>query len=139
MTQIEFIYNLDSYEEGLFLILDKQYKNQKLMIFCDNVKKSHELSDSLWKCPGFYPNIIMSEQFSSDDEPSENFLISNQFNKNFDELVINVSGQECIFFSRYEKSVELVLKSDNEKSNARDRLKKYRDCGYEVKLIDATN
>ena len=139
MTQIEFIYNLDSYEEGLFLILDKQYKNQKLMIFCDNVKKSHELSDSLWKCPGFYPNIIMSEQFSSDDEPSENFLISNQFNKNFDELVINVSGQECIFFSRYEKSVELVLKSDNEKSNARDRLKKYRDWGYEVKLIDATN
>ena len=139
MTQIEFIYNLDSYEEGLFLILDKQYKNQKTMIFCDNLKKSHELSDSLWKCQGFYPNIIMSEQSLSDDEPSENFLIGNQFNKNFDELVINVSGQECIFFSRYEKSVELVLKSENEKSNARDRLKKYRDCGYEVKLIDATN
>jgi DNA polymerase IIIc chi subunit len=139
MTQIEFIYNLDSYEEGLFLILDKQYKNQKTMIFCDNAKKSHELSDSLWKCPGFYPNIIMSEQLSSDDEPSENFLIGNQFNKNFDQLVINVSGQECIFFSRYEKSVELVLNSDNEKCNARDRLKKYRDCGYEVKFIDATN
>ena len=139
MTQIEFIYNLDSYEEGLFLILDKQYKNQKTMIFCDNEKKSHELSDSLWKYPGFCPNIIMSEQLSSDDEPSENFLIGNQFNKNFDELVINVSGQECIFFSRYEKCVELVLKSDNEKSNARDRLKKYRDCGYEVKLTDAIN
>ena len=139
MTQIEFIYNLDSYEEGLFLILDKQYKNQKTMIFCDNEKKSHELSDSLWKYPGFYPNIIMSEQLSSDDEPSENFLIGNQFNKNFDELVINVSGQECIFFSRYEKCVELVLKSDNEKSNARNRLKKYKDCGYEVKLTDATN
>ena len=139
MTQIEFIYNLNSYEDGLFLILDKQYKNQKTMIFCDNEKKSHELSDSLWKYPGFYPNIIMSEQLSLDDEPSENFLIGNQFNKNFDELVINVSGQECIFFSRYEKSVELVLKSDNEKSNARDRLKKYRDSGYEVKLIDATN
>ena len=139
MTQIEFIYNLDSYEDGLFLILDKQYKNQKTLIFCDNEKKSHEFSDSLWKCPGFYPNIIVSEQLSSDDEPSENFLISNQFNKNFDELVINVSGQEYKFFSRYEKSVELVLKSDNEKSNARDRLKKYRDCGYEVKLIDATN
>ena len=38
MTQIEFIYNLDSYEDGLFLILDKQYKNQKTMIFCDNEK-----------------------------------------------------------------------------------------------------
>tara|TARA_B100000035_G_C21037164_1_gene571760 strand:- start:16185 stop:16604 length:420 start_codon:yes stop_codon:yes gene_type:complete len=139
MTQIEFIYNLDSYEEGLFLILDKQYMNQKTMIFCDNTKKSHELSNSLWKYPGFYPNIIIGEQFLSDDEPSENFLIGNQFNKNFDELVINVSGQECIFFSHYEKNVELVLKSDNEKSNARDRLKKYRDCGYEVKLIDATN
>ena len=139
MTQIEFIYNLDSYEEGLFLILDKQYKNQKTMIFCDNTKKSHELSDSLWKCPGFYPSIIISEKLSSDDEPSENFLIGNQFNKNFDELVINVSGQECILFSRYEKCLELVLKSDNEKSNARDRLKKYRDCGYEVKLTDAIN
>lgn len=139
MTQIEFIYNLDSYEEGLSLILDKRYKNQKTMIFCDNAKKSHELSDSLWKRSGFYPNIIWSEQLSSNHVPSEDFLIGDQFNKNFDELLINVSGQECLFFSRYEKTVELVLTSDNEKNSARDRLKKYKECGYEVKLIDAIN
>ncbi|MFY0649472.1 MAG: DNA polymerase III subunit chi [Methylophilaceae bacterium] len=139
MTQIEFIYNLDSYEEGLSLILDKRYKNQKTMIFCDNAKKSHELSDSLWKQSGFYPNIIWSEQLSPNYVPSEDFLIGDQFNKNFDELLINVSGQECLFFSRYEKTVELVLTSDNEKKSARDRLKKYKECGYEVKLIDAIN
>ena len=139
MTQIEFIYNLDSYEEGLSLILDKRYKNQKTMIFCDNAKKSHELSDSLWKQSGFYPNIIWSEQLSSNHVPSEDFLIGDQFNKNFDELLINVSGQECLFFSRYEKTVELVLTSDDEKNSARDRLKKYKERGYEVKLIDAIN
>ena len=139
MTQIEFIYNLDSYEEGLSLILDKRYKNQKTMIFCDNAKKSHELSDSLWKRSGFYPNIIWSEQLSSNHVPSEDFLIGDQFNKNFDELLINASGQECLFFSRYEKTVELVLTSDNEKNSARDRLKKYKERGYEVKLIDAIN
>ena len=139
MTQIEFIYNLDSYEEGLSIILDKRYKNQRTMIFCDNAEKSHKLSDSLWENSGFYPNIIWSEKLSSDVQPSENFLIGNQFNKYFDELVINVSGCGCSFFSRYEKSIELVLKSDNEKNNARDRVKKYRECGYEVKLIDATN
>ncbi len=139
MTQIEFIYNLDSYEEGLSLILDKRYKNQKTMIFCDNAKKSHELSDSLWKQSGFYPNIIWSEQLSSNHVPSEDFLIGDQFNKNFDELLINASGQECLFFSRYEKTVELVLTSDDEKNSARDRLKKYKELGYEVKLIDAIN
>lgn len=139
MTQIEFIYNLNSYEDGLFLILDKQYKNQKTMIFCDNAKKSHELSDSLWKQSGFYPNIIWSEQLSSNHVPSEDFLIGDQFNKNFDELLINASGQECLFFSRYEKTVELVLTSDDEKNSARDRLKKYKERGYEVKLIDAIN
>lgn len=139
MTQIEFIYNLDSYEEGLSLILDKRYKNQKTMIFCDNAKKSHELSDSLWKQSGFYPNIIWSEQLSSNHVPSEDFLIGDQFNKNFDELLINASGQECLFFSRYEKTVELVLTSDDEKNSARDRLKKYKERGYELKLIDAIN
>ena len=139
MTQIEFIYNLDSYEDGLSLILDKRYKNQKTMIFCDNAKKSHELSDSLWRQSGFYPNIIWSEQLSSNHVPSEDFLIGDQFNKNFDELLINASGQECLFFSRYEKTVELVLTSDNEKNSARDRLKKYKECGYEVELIDAIN
>ena len=139
MTQIEFIYNLDSYEKGLSLFLDKCYKNQKAMIFCDNREKSHELSNFLWKNTGFYPNILWSEKLSSDVQLSENFLIGSQFNKSFDELVINVSGQECSFFSRYEKSVELVLKSDNEKASARERLKKLRDCGYEVKLIDAVN
>ncbi len=139
MTQIEFIYNLDSYEKGLSLFLDKRYKNQKTMIFCDNREKSHKLSNSLWKNLGFYPNIILSEKLSSDVQPSENFLIGSQFNKNFDELLINVSGMECSFFSRYEKSVELVLKSDDEKASARERLKKLRDCGYEIKLIDAAN
>ena len=139
MTQIEFIYNLDSYEEGLALILDKRYKNQRTMIFCDTTETSHELSDSLWMNRGFYPNIICSEKLSSDVQPSENFLIGSQFNKYFDELVINVSGQECSFFSRYEKSLELVLKSDNEKASARERLKKIRECGYEVKLTDAAN
>ena len=139
MTQIEFIYNLDSYEEGLSLILDKRYKNQKTMILCDNAKKSHELSDSLWKQSGFYPNIIWSEQLSSNHVPSEDFLIGDQFNKNFDELLINASAQGCLFFSRYEKTVELVLTSDDEKNSARDRLKKYKECGYEVKLIDAIN
>ena len=109
------------------------------MVFCDNAKKGHEFSDSLWKQSGFYPNIIWSEQLSSNHVPSEDFLIGNQFNKNFDELLINVSGQECLFFSRYEKTVELVLTSDNEKNNARDRLKKYKECGYDVKLIDAIN
>ena len=139
MTQIEFIYNLDSYEEGLSIVLDKRYKNQRTMIFCDNAEKSHKLSDSLWENSGFYPNIICSEKLSSEVQPSEKFLIGNQFNKYFDELVINVSGRGCSFFSRYEKSIELVLKSDNEKNNARDRVKKYRECGYEVRLIDATN
>jgi len=139
MTQIEFIYNLDSYEEGLALILDKRYKNQRTMIFCDNTETNQLLSDSLWMNPGFYPNIIWSEKLSSDVHPSENFLIGSQFNKYFDELVINVSGQECSFFSRYEKSLELVLKSDNEKASARERLKKIRECGYEVKLTDAAN
>jgi DNA polymerase-3 subunit chi len=109
------------------------------MIFCDNAKKSHELSDSLWKQSGFYPNIIWSEQLSSNHVPSEDFLIGDQFNKNFDELLINASGQECLFFSRYEKTVELVLISDDEKNSARDRLKKYKERGYEVKLIDAIN
>jgi DNA polymerase-3 subunit chi len=53
--------------------------------------------------------------------------------------LINASGQECLFFSRYEKTVELVLTSDDEKNSARDRLKKYKERGYEVKLIDAIN
>ena len=139
MTQIEFIYNLDSYEEGLAIIIDKRYKNQRTMIFCVNKETSNELSDSLWNNSGFYPNIIWSEKLSSEIQPSENFLIGSQFNKYFDELVINVSGQECSFFSRYEKSLELVLKSDNEKASARERLKKIRECGYEVKLTDAAN
>jgi hypothetical protein len=65
MTQIEFIYNLDSYEDGLFLILDKQYKNQKTMIFCDNAKKSPERSGWLLKGPRFYPNHLKKEQRSS--------------------------------------------------------------------------
>ena len=137
MTQIEFIYNLESYQDGLNYILNKRYKNQKTMIFCDNDKISYDLSNFLWKHSGFYPNTICNKQPPKDYKPGENFLISQHFNKNFDDFLINASGQEYSYFSRFDKNFELVLKSEKDKSNARERLKKYRECGYEVALIES--
>lgn len=137
MTQIEFIYNLESYQEGLYYILNKRYKNQRAMIFCDDDKISYDLSDFLWKHSGFYPNTICNNQLPKDYKPGEIFYISQHFNKNFDDLLINASGQEYSFFSRFEKFFELVLKSEKDKTNARERLKKYREGGYEVALIES--
>jgi DNA polymerase-3 subunit chi len=41
-------------------------------------------------------------------------------------------------FSRYLRLIEIVSNEEEDKKMARERLKFYRDRGYEIQLIDAT-
>jgi hypothetical protein len=76
---------------------------------------------------GNYPN---------EEIPDANFLIGDQFHYFFDELLINISASDCLFFSRFANLIEVVTQDQLIKDNARNRLKKYRDYGFNINLIN---
>jgi DNA polymerase-3 subunit chi len=55
-----------------------------------------------------------------------------------DDFMINLKSEISSSFSRYLKLIEIVSLNEEDKKTARDRLKFYRDRGYEIHLIDAT-
>jgi DNA polymerase-3 subunit chi len=55
-----------------------------------------------------------------------------------DDFMVNLKPDIPSSFSRYLRLIEIVSNDEEDKKQARDRLKFYRDRGYEIKLIDAT-
>ena len=107
-------------------------KNQKTLIYAHDGHKN--ISDSLWQFEGFYPHYV--GEYADEENSDANFLIGNQFNYFFDELLINVSATDCLFFSRFANLIEVVTQDQLIKDSARNRLKKYRDYGFNVNLIN---
>lgn len=133
MTKIEFLYNVDDVTNGIKFVLEKFLKKQNIFIFSD--EKKEELSSVLWSESNFFPNIIEAE-LTTNKQPLEKILIGSKFDPHFDQLLINVSRSECLFFSRFLNLIEIVTDEDNVKNNARNRLNLYREYGFEVSLID---
>lgn len=133
MTKIEFLYNVDDVTNGIKFVLEKFLKKQNIFIFSNEEKE--ELSSALWSESNFFPNIIEAE-LRTNKQPLEKILIGSKFDPHFDQLLINVSRSECLFFSRFLNLIEIVTDEDNVKNNARNRLNLYREYGFEVSLID---
>jgi DNA polymerase-3 subunit chi len=55
-----------------------------------------------------------------------------------DDFMINLKSDISPSFSRYLRLIEIVSNNEEDKKTARDRLKFYRDRGYETRLIDAS-
>ena len=53
-----------------------------------------------------------------------------------DDVLINLTINEPIFFSRFTQLIEMIGLDDDDKSTGRRRYKFYRDRGYEIKTID---
>jgi DNA polymerase-3 subunit chi len=56
-----------------------------------------------------------------------------------DKRLMNLSQEIPPGFSRFESLIEVVGQEDNERAAARDRVKFYKDRGYEVHYVDLSD
>ena len=56
-----------------------------------------------------------------------------------DERLMNLSQEIPPGFSRFESLIEVVGQDENDRSTARDRVKFYKDRGYEVRYFDLSD
>ena len=135
MTYIDFYFNVENKFNKIHEIIEKEIvRKRKIFIHVDDLSGAKKLSDFLYTTSqtSFLPHSIGHyEEMAPIHIDWDHKFVS-------DDFMINLKSDISSSFSRYLRLIEIVSQNEEDKKTARDRLKFYRDRGYEIQLIDAT-
>jgi len=138
MTRIDFYFNVTN-KQGLLsdLVTSALVKHRQVTIYEEDADKAKKLSNKLWynSPESFLPNMLPIDQLAIHTPVVVNWH-ENQIYQ--DDMLINLTTKEPVFFSRFTQLVEIVTDDEQDKKLARTRYKFYRDRGYEIKNLDFT-
>jgi DNA polymerase-3 subunit chi len=133
MTRIDFYFNVANKQQLLAeLVQGALSKRRHVTVLTNDVNNAAEISADLWQqqAGSFMPNVLVNHNLAALTPVvihwEENALLQ-------DDMLINLTPTEPIFFSRFTHLVELVGDDEQDKVAARARYKFYRDRGYEIK------
>ncbi len=135
MTYIDFYFNVENKFNKIHEILEKEiFRKRKIHISVSDLNAAELLSDFLYTASltSFLPHTIVNH------EERAPVHIDWEHKPLSDDFMVNLKPDIPSSFSRYLRLIEIVSNDEEDKKKARDRLKFYRDRGYEIKLIDAT-
>ena len=136
MTQVDFYLvnedGADSRDRVACRLTDKAFRmGRRVYIYTDNEDTARQLDRLLWTFnPGsFVPHELHLAEGTNDvpvavgcGEPPVEFA----------DVLVSVAADVPSFFSRFERVAEVVGATEQEKQQARDRFRFYRDRGYEL-------
>jgi len=117
-------------------LTEKAYQqNQRIHLHTDDNASAQQLDDLLWtfRDGSFIPHAIIS----ADDAQTPTVTIGHGTELPTEspieaDLLINLGTEVPAFFSRFEKTAEIVSGSDEHRTQSRERFKYYRDRGYHI-------
>ena len=134
MTYIDFYFNVENKFNKIHEIIEREIvRKRKIFIHVDDLSGAKALSDFLYTASlaSFFPHSIGHyEEMTPIHIDWDHKFVS-------DDFMINLKSEILPSFSRYLRLIEIVSQNEEDKKTARDRLKFYRDRGYEIQLIDA--
>ena len=136
MTRIDFyIVNSDQKSARTLLacrLAEKAYslKNQ-IYIYTADELQARELDDLLWtyRAGSFVPHQKLREH---DDQHCPVLIGHTEAPEGLNQVLINMDNAVPLFFSRFERVVEIVHQDESHRQQARERFKFYRDRGYDL-------
>ena len=133
MTYIDFYFNVENKFNKIHEIIEREIvRKRKIFIHVDDLNGAKALSDFLYTASlaSFLPHSIGHyEEMTPIHIDWDHKFVS-------DDFMINLKSEILPSFSRYLRLIEIVSQNEEDKKTARDRLKFYRDRGYEIQLID---
>lgn len=143
MTQVDF-YILQDHSENaknLFAckLADKVFRlKHKVYINADTAQQASQLDNLLWTYnPGsFIPHGLCEE---SDPEFTPILIGVGDQSKGQHEVMINIGNEIPLSFSQFDRVAEIVIGNDDQRQQARQRFKFYRDRGYSLNTHEISN
>jgi len=108
-------------------------KGHHVFIHTDDETQAKQLDDLLWtfRQGSFIPHAII--EAGAKPSPHDRVVIGHDHDPEFDhDVMINLASTIPDFFSRFERVAEIVSANEDQRNEARERFKFYRDRGYEL-------
>ena len=136
MTQIDFYFHVEDKLRTACTLSAKAYaRGLRVLAYCADHEAGQKFSRLLWTAPpiGFVPHCTAGDKLAAvtpiivDYEGTE---------PAHDDVLLNLRHELPPFFSRFQRLVEIVSIDEEDRRQARDRFKFYRDRGYEIRSHD---
>jgi DNA polymerase-3 subunit chi len=136
LTQIFFYHNAADRIAAAVALIGKAFAQKKAMlVYAPDAEVAGTLDRQLWMHPptGFIPHVHTDSPLAAETP----VLITGQLDSlPQDERLINLSAEVPPGFSRFTSVIEVVGQHDDERLAGRERVKFYKDRGYEIKYFD---
>ena len=136
MTQIDFYTNVADKLGTACRIVAKGYSlKRRILVFCPDPETAQRVDRLLWITPatGFIPHCAPSDALA----PVTPVIVDHAGAEPVhDQVLLNLRAEWPPFFGRFERLIEIVSADDEDRRQARERYKFYRDRGYEIRTHD---
>ncbi|WP_428825387.1 DNA polymerase III subunit chi [Azonexus sp. IMCC34842] len=136
MTQVFFYHGASDKIAAACALLGGAYAKRKpMLVFAPDKAIANSVDRMLWTQPalGFVPHCQADSPVAAETP----IVITDSLdNIPQDERLMNLSQDVPPGFSRFQSLIEVVGQEEDERSSARDRVKFYKDRGYEVRYFD---
>ncbi len=136
MTQIFFYHNAADRISATAALISKAFAQKKaLLVFAPDAELASVLDRHLWMHPptGFVAHVRGDSPLAAE---TPIVITDNLESVPQNERLFNLSAEVPPGFSRFTSVIEVVGRSDDERLAARERVKFYKDRGYEIKFFD---
>lgn len=136
MTQVFFYHGAaDKIAAACALLSGAYAKKKPMLVFATEKEIANSVDRMLWTQPAlsFVPHCRADSPLAAETP----ILITDSLETlPQDERLMNLSQIVPPGFSRFQSLIEVVGQADDERAAARDRVKFYKDRGYEVSYFD---
>ena len=136
MTQVFFYHGAaDKIAAACALLSGAYAKKKPMLVFAPEKEIANSVDRMLWTQPAlsFVPHCRADSPLAAETP----ILITDSLETlPQDERLMNLSQIVLPGFSRFQSLIEVVGQADDERAAARDRVKFYKDRGYEVRYFD---
>jgi DNA polymerase-3 subunit chi len=136
LTQIFFYHNAADRIAAAVALIGKAFAQRKaLLVYAPEPEVASTLDRQLWMQPptGFIPHVRSSSPLAAETP----VLIADDLEAlPQDERLINLSAEVPPGFSRFTSVVEVVGQESAERLAGRERVRFYKDRGYDIKYFD---
>jgi len=136
LTQVFFYHGASDKIAAACALLGGAYAKRKpMLVFAPDKAIANSVDRMLWTQPalGFVPHCQADSPVAAETP----IVITDSLDSiPQDERLMNLSQVVPPGFSRFQSLIEVVGQEEDERSAARDRVKFYKDRGYEVRYFD---
>jgi DNA polymerase-3 subunit chi len=136
LTQIFFYHNAANRIAATAALIGKAFLQKKaVLVYAPDTDVAGTLDRHLWMYPptGFVPHVRGNSPLAGETP----VLIADNLETLLqNERLFNLSTEIPPGFSRFTSLIEVVGQQDDERQAGRERVKFYKDRGYEIKYFD---